>query len=131
MGTYSHRPEGLSFAAPLAHSLDLLTLWSDKNTTLSFGVIVALGVVLGSAASALRRGEFQIESFRTPGDLVSHIAGGVLMGFGGVTALGCSIGQGISGLSLLSAGACLAVAGMVGGTWAALRWQTWRIERGA
>jgi hypothetical protein len=131
MGTYSHRPEGLSFAAPLGHGMDLLTLWSDKNTVLTFGVIVSLGVVLGSTASALWRHEFHIESFRTPQDLATHVAGGVLMGFGGVTALGCSIGQGISGLSLLSAGACLAVAGMVFGTWAALRWQNWRIERGA
>ena len=35
------------------------------------------------------------------------------MGFGGVTAMGCSIGQGLTGLSMLSAGAVLAVAGIV------------------
>jgi hypothetical protein len=53
------------------------------------------------------------------------------MGFGGVTALGCSIGQGISGLSMLSAGACIALAGMVAGTLAALKLQAWRIARAA
>jgi hypothetical protein len=51
------------------------------------------------------------------------------MGFGGVTAMGCSIGQGISGLSLLSAGSVLAVAGIVAGVWVATRIQTWQVER--
>jgi uncharacterized membrane protein YedE/YeeE len=125
LATYSHRPEGLSFAAPLAHSLDLLTLWSDRNNTATFGVSLTLGV-LGSAASALWRREFHVEGFANPADLGQHLIGGLLMGFGGITALGCSIGQGITGLSLLSAGACLAVAGMVAGTWLALRLQAWR-----
>ena len=129
LGTQSHRPEALTFTAPLAHGLDLLTLWSDRNTTASFGVVVTLGVLLGSAASAWLRKEFQFESFRSAEDMGNHLLGGVLMGFGGVTATGCSIGQGISGLSLLSAGSCLAVAGIVGGAWVALRWQAWRIER--
>jgi hypothetical protein len=122
-GTYSRRPEALSFAAPLAHSLDLLTLWSDKNNTVSFGIVVAFGVLIGSAVSAVLRKEFHLESFRSPGDMGNHLLGGLLMGFGGVTALGCSIGQGISGLSLLSAGACIAVAGIVAGAWLALRVQ--------
>ncbi|HJV61561.1 MAG TPA: YeeE/YedE family protein [Albitalea sp.] len=129
LGTQSHRPEALTFAAPLAHTLDLLTLWSDKNTTASFGVVVVLGVLAGSLASALWRREFRLESFRTPQDLADHLLGGVLMGFGGVTALGCSIGQGVSGISMLSAGSVLAVAGIVLGARLALRLQERRIER--
>jgi uncharacterized protein len=129
LGTYSHRPEALTFAAPIAHGLDLLTLWSDSNTTVSFGVVVALGVLLGSGAAAVVRKEFRVESFHNAEDMGNHLAGAVLMGFGGVTAMGCSIGQGVSGLSLLSAGSCIAVAGMVAGTWLALRLQTWRVER--
>jgi uncharacterized membrane protein YedE/YeeE len=86
-------------------------------------------VLLGSAASALWRREFHVEGFTNPADLGQHLIGGLLMGFGGITALGCSIGQGITGLSLLSAGACLAVAGMVAGTWLALRLQAWRLAR--
>jgi uncharacterized membrane protein YedE/YeeE len=131
LGTATRRPEALTFAAPLAHSLDLLTLWSDRNNTASFGVMVALGVLLGSVASALVRREFHLESFRSAGDMGKHLLGAALMGFGGVTAMGCSIGQGLSGLSLLSAGACLAVAGMVAGSWLALRVQTWQLERSA
>jgi len=130
LATYSHRPEGLSFAAPIAHGLDLLTLWTDSNNRATFGVTVSLGVLLGSAAAALRRRAFRLEGFANPADLGQHLIGGLLMGFGGVTALGCSTGQGISGLSLLSAGACLAVAAMVAGAWLALRLQAWRLDRG-
>jgi len=129
MGTYSHRPEALTFAAPIAHSVDLLTLWSDRNNTLSYGVTVTLGVLLGSIASALLRKEFHVESFQNATDMGNHLLGGLLMGFGGVTAMGCSIGQGISGLSLLSAGSCLAVAGIVAGAWLALQAQAWRLNR--
>lgn len=121
MGTQSRRPEGLSFAAPLAHGLDLLTLWTDKNTVATFGVMLALGVLAGSFASARLRGEFHLESFQTPRELGLHVAGGVLMGFGGITAAGCSIGQGVTGLAMLSLGAVLAVTGMAAGAWCALR----------
>lgn len=123
LGTQSHRPEGLSFAAPLAHALDLLTLWSDKATIATFGVTLALGVLAGSFASARLRGEFRLESFKTPQELGAHTAGAILMGFGGVTALGCSIGNGVTGLALLSAGSVLAVAGICAGAWLALRRQ--------
>lgn len=120
LGTQSRRPEGLSFSAPLANGVDLLTLWSDKSTVATFGVMLALGVVAGSFASARMRGKFKLESFRTPGDLLSHMAGAALMGFGGITAVGCSIGQGVTGLAMLSAGSVLAVGSMVAGAVLAL-----------
>ncbi|HSV45996.1 MAG TPA: YeeE/YedE family protein [Ramlibacter sp.] len=123
LGTQSKRPEGLSFAAPLGHALDLLTLWSDTATVATFGVTLAVGVLLGSFASAKVRGEFRVETFSTPRELREHVAGALLMGFGGVTALGCSIGNGVTGLALLSAGSVLAVAGIVLGAWLALKWQ--------
>jgi uncharacterized membrane protein YedE/YeeE len=129
VGTQSNRPEGLSFSAPLGHGMDLLTLWSDNQTTLSFGVAVVLGVWAGSFAMSVWRREFHVESFRTTEDLGNHLVGGVLMGFGGVTAMGCSIGQGVTGMAMLSTGACLATAGIVGGTWLALRMQERRMER--
>lgn len=123
LGTASRRPEALSFVAPTAHLLDLLTLWSDRSTVLSFGVAVLLGTVAGATASALARHEFHWESFRTLRDLSQHLIGAALMGAGGVLALGCSIGQGLSGVSLLSVGSLLAVAAIVAGAWAALRYQ--------
>ncbi len=123
MGTQSRRPEGLSFVAPLGHSLDLLTLWSDKSTVATFGVLLALGVLAGSFASARLRGDFRLLSFESPRELLSHFAGSVMMGFGGVTALGCSIGQGLTGLALLSLGSVFAVAGIVAGAVLAIRWR--------
>lgn len=131
LGTQSRRPEGLTFAAPLAHTLDLLTLWSDKAMVPTFGVVLALGVLLGSFASARLRGEFKLESFESARDLVTHMAGAVLMGFGGITAIGCSIGQGLTGLAMLSAGAVLTVAGLVAGAVLALRTKAgWAAARG-
>jgi hypothetical protein len=121
LGTQSGRPEALSFTAPIAHSLDLLTFWTDRNTTLSFGVALCLGAVLGSLMAAKLRGEFRLESFDSPRELGNHLIGGVLMGVGGVTALGCSVGQGVTGLAMLSAGSFIAVAGIVAGALLVLR----------
>ena len=121
LGTQSRRPEGLSFSAPLAGALDLLTMWSDRATVATFGVTLMLGVLVGSHLSARLRGEFKLESFTTPKDLASHAAGAALMGFGGVTALGCSVGNGVTGLALLSVGSGLAVAGIVAGACLALK----------
>ncbi|QJW84492.1 YeeE/YedE family protein [Ramlibacter terrae] len=115
LGTQSRRPEGLSFAAPMAHALDLLTLWTDKSMVATFGVMLALGVLVGSAVSAALRGEFKLESFRGPREIGEHVAGGVLMGFGGITALGCSVGNGVTGMAMLSSGALIATAGIVAG----------------
>ena len=121
LGTQSRRPEGLSFSAPLAGALDLLTMWSDRATVATFGVTMMLGVLIGSHVSARLRGEFRLESFTTPKDLASHAAGATLMGFGGVTALGCSVGNGVTGLALLSVGSAVAVAGIVVGACLALK----------
>ncbi len=121
LGTQSRRPEALSFTAPIAHSLDLLTYWTDRSNTASFGVLMCLGAVLGSAVSARLRGEFRLESFDNARELRNHLVGGVLMGVGGVTALGCSLGQGVTGLAMLSAGSFIAVAGIVGGALLVLR----------
>lgn len=120
LGTQSRRPEGLSFSAPMAAALDLLTLWTDRSTVLTFGVAVVIGVLVGSHISARLRGEFRLESFTTPSDLARHSAGALLMGFGGVTALGCSVGNGVTGLALLSVGSALAVTGIVAGACLAL-----------
>ena len=127
--TSSRRAEALSFVAPLAYGLDLLTLWSDRSTTLAFGVATAIGVPLGSAAVAIATREFRWEGFGSVADMGHHLLGALLMGAGGVTALGCTVGQGISGLSLLAAGAFIACAGFTLGAWLALRYQGWRIER--
>jgi uncharacterized membrane protein YedE/YeeE len=131
LGTQSNRPEGLNFTAPLASALDLLTLWTDKATVPTFGVMLVLGVLLGSFASARLRREFKLEGFESPREFGEHVLGAVMMGFGGVTALGCSIGNGVTGLAWLSSGSMLAVAGISVGAWLALRRSRSRVLRPA
>ena len=129
IATNSRRPESLSFVTPVAYAINLFTLWSDRNTTVTFGIAAAAGVIVGAFVAARMRKEFRWETFAGVEDTANHLVGATLMGFGGVTALGCTIGQGVSGLSTLAAGSFLAVAGIVGGAFSALRYQTWRIER--
>ena len=131
LATNSQRMESFSFVAPLGYVLDGLMFASDTSRRVTQGMVLVLGVVLGSAAVALAGRSFRWEGFRGVEDTANHLVGAVLMGLGGVTALGCTIGQGLSGLSTLSLGSFIAVAGIVAGAWAALRWQIWRIERGA
>jgi uncharacterized membrane protein YedE/YeeE len=56
-------------------------------------------------------------------DLRTQLFGAVLMGFGGVTAMGCTIGQGLSGVSTLALGSFIALAGIVAGAVATMKWQ--------
>jgi uncharacterized membrane protein YedE/YeeE len=121
--------ESLSFVAPVAYTLDWLMFFSDKGKLLTIGIVSVFGVVVGSAAYALLTKSFRWEGFRDAGDTANHLVGAVLMGVGGVTALGCTIGQGLSGMSTLSLTSFVAMAAIVAGAVAALRFQIWRIER--
>jgi hypothetical protein len=131
LATGSQRMESFSFVAPLARALEDLVLGSDASRHLTQGVAAVAGVVLGSAAAALAGGSFRWEGFRGVEDTANHLVGALLMGMGGVTALGCTIGQGLSGLSTLSLGSFITLAGIVVGAWLALHWQIWRLERQA
>ena len=121
--------ESMSFVAPLAYGLELLLRWTDASLHATFGIASVLGVVAGSAAYALATRSFRWEGFASLDDLRNQLLGAVLMGFGGVTALGCTVGQGITGLSTLAIGSFIAVAGIVGGSVAMLRLLLWQAER--
>ncbi len=123
LATNSGRMESLSFVAPLAYTLDLLMLWTDKSRSVSLGIALSLGVVAGSLLAALLTRSFRIEGFRDAPDLARHLIGATLMGFGGVTALGCTIGQGLSGLSTLALGAVLTVLAIAAGASLSIRVQ--------
>ena len=86
-------------------------------------------MLAGSAAYALASRTFRWEGFGSVEDVANHIVGGVLMGFGGVTALGCTIGQGLTGISTLAVGSILTFAAIIAGCVAAVRYQMWRMER--
>ena len=129
VATNSGRMEGFSFVAPFAYTLDLLMMWTDVSKVVTFGIAATLGVVAGSAIMALAGGVFRWEGFGSVEDVANHLAGAVLMGFGGVTALGCTIGQGLSGVSLLTLGSLLTLAGIVTGAFGASAYQMWRVNR--
>ena len=129
LATSSHRMESLSFVAPVAYTLDWLLFFSDKSKLLTLGIVSTLGVVIGSAVQALVARSFRWEGFRNAGDTGNHLVGATLMGVGGVTALGCTIGQGLSGVSTLGLTSFVALASIVAGAVVALRMQAWRIER--
>ena len=96
-GTNSRTIESLSFTAPVGYVLELLMLWSDKSLTVTFGIAATIGIIAGSFAYAVLSRTFRWEGFAGAEDTANHVIGGLLMGFGGVTALGCTIGQGLTG----------------------------------
>ena len=98
--TNSGKPESFSFIGPLTYSLEFFLYQSDSSKFISFGIIVLFGLLLGSYLSARLQKRFKIEFFTTKNDIVYCIFGSTLMGFGGVTASGCTLGHGLSGLSL-------------------------------
>ena len=131
LATNSGRMESLSFVAPMAYSLDWLMFYSDQSKVLTTGTVAVAGVIAGSSASAWLTDTFRWESFADARDLGQHLIGGVLMGVGGVTAMGCTFGQGLSGISTLSLNSLMAFMAIVLGAVLALRAQVARMERTA
>jgi uncharacterized protein len=127
--TNSGRMESFSFVAPVAYSLELLMFWSDTSRIVTFGIAGVLGMLAGSAAYALASRTFRWEGFASVEDLANHLVGAAMMGFGGVTALGCTIGQGITGVSTLAVGSFIALAAIIVGCVMAVRYQAWRLDR--
>jgi uncharacterized membrane protein YedE/YeeE len=128
VATNTGRMESFSFVAPLAYTLDYLMFWTDKSRIVTYGIASVAGVIAGSAAYALATGKFRWEGFRDAEDTAMHILGGILMGFGGICALGCTIGQGITGFSTLALGSILTFVSIIAGAAATMKWQYWRIS---
>jgi uncharacterized membrane protein YedE/YeeE len=129
LATNSRRMESLSFVAPIAYTLDWLLFFSDKSKLLTLGIVSTVGVIVGSAVWALLSRTFRWEGFGNIEDTANHLVGATLMGVGGVAALGCTVGQGLSGVSTLALGSFVALAGIIAGAVLALRYQVWRLDR--
>ena len=129
VATNSGRMESFSFVSPLAYTLEYLMLWTDKSKIVTYGIASAAGVIAGSAAYAVASKTFRWEGFRDAEDTALHVIGGLLMGFGGITALGCTIGQAITGFSTLALGSIITFAAIVAGSAATMKWQYWRLMR--
>ena len=126
VATNSGRLESFSFVSPMAYTLEYLMLWTDKSKIVTYGIASGLGVIAGSAAYALATKTFRWEGFRDAEDTANHVVGGLLMGFGGICALGCTIGQGITGFSTLALGSIVTFVFIVIGSAATMKYQYWR-----
>ena len=97
-------------------------LMTFTGSTINFGIAVIGGVIVGSFLMAMATGSFTLESFVDRNDLMRHLGGAMLMGAGGVLALGCTIGQGITGMSTLALGSLLAWLSILGGGYLGIRY---------
>jgi len=131
VGTNSKLAESMSFIAPSGYTLELWSMWTDKSTLMTWGIATVFGVLIGSFIYAIAAKTFRWEHFVSAQDMFRHIVGGVLMGFGGVTAMGCTIGQGITGFSTLSIGSILSFFAIVAGAAATMKFEYWRMMRSA
>ena len=108
-------PQSFTFINPMGQTVAYMS-HGFKTSLLTFGVLACLGVVLGSLVSAFLSRSFKIEWFASFRDFLNHLLGAVLMGFGGVLAMGCTIGQGITGVSTLAIGSILTLISIILGS---------------
>lgn len=109
----------LTFIAPIADALQYAML--STGLSLNFGIATVAGVFAGSLVTALATRRFKLEGYSSPRHMLRSGGGAALMGIGGVMAFGCSIGQGLTGVSTLALGSFVALAGILLGTTAGLR----------
>ena len=107
--------QSFTFINPIGQTTRYATKSFD-SAYLTAGVVAVLGVILGSFIWSIISKAFRIEWFVDLKDFTTHIIGGILMGVGGVLALGCTIGQGITGVSTLSMGSVLALVSIIFGS---------------
>lgn len=96
-----------SFVAPTGETLQYLMTFT--GATINFGIASVGGVIAGAFLAAVLTGNFRIEAFNGADDMIRHLFGAAIMGIGGVMALGCTIGQGLTGISTLAAGSLIAL----------------------
>jgi hypothetical protein len=109
----------ITFVAPAADTLQYVMF--STGSTVNFGIVVVAGVLLGSLVTALATGRFALEGYSSLPQMLRSIGGAALMGCGGALDYGCSIGQGLTGLSTLAVPSLLAATGILLGAAAALR----------
>ena len=108
-----------SFVTPLGETL--VYFMTFTGATIDFGIGAVGGVLAGAAATSLARRDWRLEAFDDGREMLRHLGGAALMGMGGVIALGCTIGQGVTGMSTLSISAPLALASIFLGAYFGLK----------
>lgn len=127
-GSTNLQPTSFTFISPLGQVYGYFAS-TFKSTYLTFGVMSVFGVILGSLLWAIMSRGFRIEWFASFKDFFMHMIGAVLMGFGGVLGLGCTVGQAISGVSTLALGSFLTFMAIVAGSAVTMKIQLWIMMR--
>jgi len=119
-------PQSFTFINPMGQTLGYSAGAFDVSL-LSIGIMAVLGVIAGSFLWALFSRNFRFEWFTSFRDFLSHFVGAVMMGFGGVLAMGCTIGQGITGVSTLAVGSIISLVSIVLGSALTMKVQYYRL----
>lgn len=120
------RLQSYTIIAPTAEGF--MYLMTYTGSTISFGVAAIFGIILGSFLYVVLTGKFRLETFTDRGDMIHHMQGGILMGFGGVLALGCTVGQGLTGMSTLALGSLLTLISIIFGSALAMKVEYYRLD---
>ncbi len=114
--------QSYTFISPMGDTVYYLSN-PTKFQYINFGVMALAGVIVGSLLYALITRSFRIEWFASFKDFIAHAIGGLLMGFGGVLSMGCTIGQGVTGFSTLALGSILTFLAIIVGAAATMKIQ--------
>ena len=120
--------EALTFIAPTGNTVNYLMTWTGAE--INFGIAVVLGMIVGSFLYAISSGNFRVEAFANRADMRNHLIAGVLMGFGGVLSFGCTIGQGVSGMSTLALGSLVTLLSIMLGSALTMKVQYYMLDDG-
>ncbi len=118
--------ESFTFVAPVSDTLQYIMTFT--GSTIKFGIAAVFGVIVGSFLYAVASGKFRIETFTSRNDMVNHIVGGALMGFGGIVGLGCTIGQGVTGVSTLAMGSLITLIMIIFGSALTMKVQYYMLD---
>jgi hypothetical protein len=118
--------QSFTFINPMGETL-YYALDPVMLTRMTFGVVAVFGVIVGSLLYAVARRKFSLVWFNSRGDFIKHLVGAVFMGVGGVLAMGCTIGQGVSGTSTLAIGSGLALGSIIFGSALTMKIQYYRM----
>ena len=119
-------PQSFTFINPMGQLLGYASA-GFSSAYLTFGIMAVFGVIVGSFLWSLLSRSFRIEWFVSVKDFFNHFIGAILMGFGGVLAMGCTVGQGITGVSTLALGSFIALLSIIFGSAITMKIQYYKL----
>jgi len=119
--------QSYTFISPMGDSVRYLKS-PGSFSLINFGIMALTGVIVGSFLYSIVTRKFRVEWFASGSDFVNHAAGGVLMGFGGVLSMGCTVGQAVTGVSTLALGSILTFGAIVFGAALTMKIQYYMLD---